>query len=68
MFIKPESYRERESRTASCSSSAPSPNKKDWCEIFSVGYLSCYMLSIQLGVITVSTVQNPLAKSAIVKV
>lgn len=45
----------------------PPPNQKDWCGIFSVGYLPCYMLSIQLGVM-VSTVQNPLAKSAIVKV
>lgn len=46
----------------------PPPEQKDWRGMFSVGYLPCYMLSIQLCVITVSTVQNPLAKSAIVKV
>lgn len=46
----------------------PLPDQKDWCGIFSVGYLPCYMFRIQLCVITVSTVQNPLAKSAIVKV
>lgn len=46
----------------------PPPDQKDWCGVFSVGYLPCYMLSIQLGVTTVSAVQNPLEKSAIVKV
>lgn len=45
----------------------PLPDQ-DWCGMFSLGYLPCYMFRIQLCVITVSTVQNPLAKSAIVKV
>lgn len=44
------------------------PPDQDWYGVFSVGYLPCYMLSIQLGVTTVSAVQNPLEKSAVVKV
>lgn len=67
MFTKPESYRERAGQLPAALL-LPLPDLKDWCGMFSVGYLPCYMLSIQLGVITVSTVQNPLAKSAIVKV
>lgn len=43
------------------------PPDQDWCGVFSV-YLPCYMLSIQLRVTTVSAVQNPLEKSAVVKV
>lgn len=42
-----------------------SPPDPDW---FSMGYLPCYMRSIQLGVTTVSAVQKPLEKSAVVKV
>lgn len=44
------------------------PPDQDWYGVFSVGYLPCYMLSIQLGVTTVSAVQSPLEKSALVKV
>lgn len=44
------------------------PPDQDWYGVFSVGYLPCYMLSIQLGVTTVNAVQNPLEKSAVVKV
>lgn len=69
-FKKPESCRERECRRVSSAGEfllLPPPDQ-DWYGVFSVGYLPCYMLSIQLGVTTVNAVQNPLEKSAVVKV